>query len=245
MNIQKISNYRILNELTLSPEALFAFYVAGKFLNESSICAIKSDRICSLSICGGDHNLFEAHQSWILAKDQSSFDLMLGHLIDAKVYDSFSSVLSFVENSKLKSTLQISKDFLYVLRCSENQFIDATDRLGYQVLKVSKSNLPNFKISSEMREKIGPFSDFLEGCNFWALIDGNEIIGVCDALVNFSGHASIQQVYILSKYRGRGLSKMMFPVLTYIVAERNLPSIMLAESLGFKKENELADVIIG
>ena len=99
------------------------------------------------------------------------------------------------------------------------------------------------------------FSDFAEGCNFWALVLGREIIGICDALVSLQHLASIQQVYILSKHRAKGLAKLMlsfvitqlmkeFSCLTYIVSEKNLSSIKLAESLGFKKKIDLADVQI-
>jgi L-amino acid N-acyltransferase YncA len=63
------------------------------------------------------------------------------------------------------------------------------------------------------------------------------------------------QVYILSKHRAKGLAKLMlsfvitqlikeFSCLTYIVSEKNLSSIKLAESLGFKKKIDLADVQI-
>ena len=63
------------------------------------------------------------------------------------------------------------------------------------------------------------------------------------------------QVYILSKHRSKGLAKLMlsfvitqlmkeFSCLTYIVSEKNLSSIKLAESLGFKKKIDLADVQI-
>jgi len=255
MSIEQVSHERILNEYGLSPESLFAFYVAYKLKNASTYCAVDENVLKGLLICGGDYGLFEAHQCWILAKDQETFDAILNYLIESKVHDSFMAAYGFVENSHFKNQLRSSKDFLYVLERDENISLSKSLPKDIKVLKVSNSNLSDFKISPEIKDKIGSFSDFVEGCNFWALIFQNEIIGICDALVCYSNFSSIQQVYVLSQYRGMGLSKLFlgsvvselkkdFDLLTYIVSEENLPSIRLAESLGFKREFELADTVI-
>lgn len=253
MDIKQLLNELILTEFALSPESLFAFYIAQRKKNALSVYALHENKISGVSISGEDYGLFEAYQCWVLAKNQEAFDSLLDYEIQARVHSYFAASFGFVESSRHKSELIISKDFFYILDFSNKVSLENPLPDEYKVLRVSDSNLRDFEISFEMKEKIGSFSDFVEGCNFWALILRNEIIGICDALVCYSSFASIQQVYICSKYRAKGLSKLMlasvisqlkenFSCLTYIVSEKNVPSIRLAESLGFKMKSELADI---
>ena len=137
--------------------------------------------------------------------------------------------------------------------------------IDYRVVEINDSNIPLLQKMAEESKKSGEgiiertINEWISGKNkfgkvgenFWGLMVDNEIIGIGglnqDPYLNDPKVGRVRHVYIMKKYRGQGLSRVLLNLIinlakkhytTLRLATNNPIAASLYESLGFEKVDE-------
>lgn len=244
MEISKALNSEIENYFQDEFYYLFPLHILKKHRNEKSyVVRNEEGGIVGFAVNGMDWDSFEVSNYWIFSKTEEGFEKILNDIVIPQGISSFNFELKYSSNVKRIDTFILSIDEHY---CLEN--LNEKDS-ELEIIQLSERNLPDFKISDELMNRIGSFKDFPHGCHFWGVIVSGEIVAIAEAFIKGSRFSSVQQVYVKESLRGKGLASKLVTYIskeilndqmtpTYLVDSQNHSSIKVARKLGFEKHTE-------
>ncbi|MGE3801805.1 MAG: GNAT family N-acetyltransferase [Candidatus Kapaibacterium sp.] len=218
----------------------FARYVIDQAPDGRSFCVVGSEGIEGVAVSGLSVGLYEAAGYWIFAEREEIFLLLLQKVCDEDSL-SLNFPLQYADIVATHSpTSTISVDALYRLQIEGAEFPHST----LPVSKLTPASLADVELPSEIANRIGSIEALPEGFPLYGIIIDGVLCAIADAAVRDSDIAAIQQVYTLPAERRKGYARSIVAKIseellssgfmpTYLVSESNLPSVALAESLGF------------
>lgn len=221
------------------PEGLFARYVAEQRPEESSPAVIRNDAVVGVGMTGRTCGLFEAFPTWILCDDVEACEALLPFLPDPLPMN-----LPIDYEVALRQwfpDISLSTDLLYLLEREDFRAV----RSESELVRLTPQLLRSIDIPDEIAPMIGPPDALPDGFPLFGVIESESLVGIADCSVRDGSFGAVQQVYVCRTLRGAGLGsrivagiveRLLEAGLTplYLVAETNLPSIALAERLGFR-----------
>lgn len=212
--------------------------------SKSRAGGVEPDAIVGVAVSGVAAEVYEAPACWILA-DSPDVVHALFDAAHARGLRPFNVELDTLDRvAEVAPDLKRSVDRLYVLD-SGRGLPPVADGV---VTRLPPSMLRSVEIPDELRHYIGSIDALPTDFPLSGIVVDGRLVALAETAVRDARVVAIQQVVTIEAERRRGHARALVATLardllaegllpTYFVSEANLPSVRLAESLGFRLES--------
>jgi hypothetical protein len=221
------------------PANLFPLHVVQRAANGSALRARRGDEVVGAVVSGGSSGVHMVPGSWLVASEPSAANALFEALKVRGLRPELNYPVPYLHLfQRVFPGAPVLFDRYYVL---QRPAPPAALRPGLSI--VGPDRLGTLDLTDEMRAVVGPPAT-LPTNRYFALVDGSSVVATVDCILDVGAVTTLQQVYTRSDRRRLGLSMALLShvcaglvaqdkIVTYLASGDNVPSLRLAESVGF------------
>jgi ribosomal protein S18 acetylase RimI-like enzyme len=226
---------------------LFPLYVCAQRPDGSSPAVIEGGRMRGAVVTGALFGINPAGAAWLAADGLEAAEALLAYTAAHGRPRGLQLAWELTPAAKACPGYRVSRD-LYLAR-NTGTVADAPAPHGTFV-HIDAQSLAGLAVPPDVGASIGNLATLPSDAPFWGLAVSGRVVAICETMVRYGSVVTVQQVYTATDERRQNHARSLITqllghpavagtTLTWLVEEKNRPSVALAQGLGFVEQRQL------